>query len=453
MKLNLYNTLSREKQEFQPRGERVEMFVCGPTVYDSTHIGHAKTYIQMDILARLIRFLGYDLFYLQNITDIDDKILSRAKESNTGWRELSDKYLAEYLEDMQAINATSVNEYAKATDYINDIVRQISTLIDMGKAYKVDDGIYFEISSFQEYGKLSGRSQIAEDDAQSRIDQSDQKRGWNDFCLWKFARDNEPSWPAPFGDGRPGWHIEDTAISEHFFGPQYDIHGGALDLVFPHHEAELTLMESISGKEPFVKNWVHTGFLTVGGKKMSKSLGNTFTIRELLDRGYKGEEIRMAVLQSHYRSPMDFSIENLDSAKSRLQRWRSVAALRHQVNGQDDLPLKETIDAVINNLCDDLNTPEVLSILEHQFMLILNDPLALEPQSFSDFLRVIDDLTGLRLLESTPNITQEIKDLIEKRQQLRQDNSWEESDKIRDELTNKGVVLQDIGETTLWQYI
>jgi len=242
--MKLYNTLSKKIEEFKPLNDKgVNLFVCGPTVYDLSHIGHAKTYIQLDILARVLKALEYEVFYLQNITDIDDKIIARAKEKSISWDALARHFEGEYLKDMEALGNVSVAKYVRATDYMVDIIKQVQTLMDKGHAYKIDDGIYFEISTFPEYGKLSGRKEVQENDAESRIDQSGHKRGWNDFCLWKFSKPDEPVWDAPFGKGRPGWHIEDTAITEHFFGPQYDIHGGGVDLIFPHHEAEITQME------------------------------------------------------------------------------------------------------------------------------------------------------------------------------------------------------------------
>ena len=280
--MQFYNTLTRKKEVFAPIEDgRVNLFVCGPTVYDFPHIGNSKTYIQFDILAKSLRYLGYNVFYLQNITDIDDKILNRAKELGIPPKELAEKYEKIYQEDMRVLGIDSVNKYARATDFIPKIIKQIETLLEKGYAYKIPDGIYFETAKFKNYGKLSGRMELKADDAISRIDEATGKRGWNDFCLWKVEKPGEPSWPSPFGSGRPGWHIEDTAITEANFGPQYDIHGGAVDLIFPHHECEIAQMESASGLEPLVRYWIHTGFLNVDSKKMSKSLGNFKTIRDI----------------------------------------------------------------------------------------------------------------------------------------------------------------------------
>jgi len=451
MSLSLQNTLSKQIEPLDISNDKtVNMFVCGPTVYDATHIGHAKTYIQMDVLARLIRHLGYDLFYLQNITDIDDKIIAKSQETGQTWQEISEKYFDEYLQDMALLNNISVDKYARATNYVDDIIRQIQVLIDKDHAYTTEDGIYFEIATFKDYGKLSGRTDIAENDAQSRIDQSENKRGWNDFCLWKFAKEGEPNWEATFGTGRPGWHIEDTAITEHFFGPQYDIHGGAIDLIFPHHEAELTQMESISDKTPFVKTWVHTGFLTADGKKMSKSLGNYHTISELVDKGFTPMAVRMFVLQSHYRSSVDFSEDSLQSASNRLLAWRNAAALRHQLKaegGPDEH--NQLVEEFLTSLQDDLNTPRALSVVDKVFQI--NDSISIDKR-FEAFLHILDNVLGLDLLESTPDISPEQKDLIEKRETARGSQDWDTSDEIRDQLDAQGIELQDKHQKTIWAY-
>lgn len=467
MTIRLYNTLSKKTKDFIPRQPgRVNLFVCGPTVYDLSHLGHAKTYIQMDTLARVLKQSDYDVFYLQNITDIDDKILKRAEESGTTWQDLAKKYQDEYMKDMTSLNNTSVTEYAKATDYIESIIKQVKALIDKGHAYTIEgDGIYFEITTFDDYGKLSRRTEVKQDDAQARIDQSDNKRGWNDFCLWKFSKEGEPSWDTPFGAGRPGWHIEDTAISEHFFGPQYDIHGGAVDLIFPHHEAEITQMESISGLVPFVKYWVHTGFLTTDNKKMSKSLNNFYTIKDVLEKGYDPMVIRLYMLQSHYRSSVNFSFENLDATKNHLHNWRNVAALRHQTHdtiendddkskSEDKVSLYATSKAVVEALEDDINTPKALSIIDEAFNLILNTRLSdIHQHSLIQLFETIDEILGLNLISSTPDLNDEAKQLIIRRGRARDNQDWKESDSIRSELEKEGIALRDTPHGVVWEYI
>lgn len=454
--LKLYNTLSKQVETFEPRNEgRVDMFVCGPTVYDYSHIGHAKTYVQMDILARTLRLAGYNLTYLQNITDIDDKIIARAAEQQREWKDLAEEFEAYYHTDMQRLNNASVDTYARATDYISSIISQVQTLIDGGHAYQIDgDGIYFEIATFSEYGKLSGRQQIEADDAQSRIDQSEKKRGWNDFCLWKFSKADEPQWPAPFGDGRPGWHIEDTAITESHFGPQYDIHGGAVDLIFPHHEAELTQMEAASGRSPFVGYWTHTGFLTIDDEKMSKSLGNFYTINEILDMGYDPMALRLLILQSHYRSPINFSLDSLDAAQSRLRELRATADLRWQlVEGwpkSNDIDFANRKQSLLESMLNDINTPQAMASLNTDCNFINDHLVTMEQkEDFVDYLELVDKLLGLQLLNSS-DINDEQKDLLKKRQAARDSQDWQSADSMRDQLKSHNLDVRDTPSGQIW---
>lgn len=455
--MKLYNTLTRRVEEFKPlQDKKVKLFVCGPTVYDFAHIGNAKTYIQMDTLARTLRASGYDVFYLENITDIDDKIIVRAQEQGISWEELRTKYETEFLKDMKTLNNTSVTTYARATDYIENIVKQVQTLLDTGHAYKIEDGIYFEVATFADYGKLSGRTDVQKDDAQTRIDHSAEKKGWNDFCLWKFSKPDEPVWDAPFGQGRPGWHIEDTAISEHFFGPQYDVHGGAVDLIFPHHEAEITQMESISGKAPFVKYWVHAGFLNVDGAKMSKSLKNFYTIRDVIEKGYEPLALRLLALQSHYRSQSNFTWDNLQAAQNRLQDFRAFADLQFQAN-ENTAALGSTYfadqrTALLEAMGEDLNTPQALVILNEVIERITGDAGGLGDMhltQFKDFLTYTDELLGLGLAERT-DISRDQKQLIKKRQQARDNNEWSEADKLRNKLSEHGLGVRDTAQGPVW---
>lgn len=459
--MKLYNTLTKRVDKFAPReANKVKMFVCGPTVYDFSHLGHAKTYIQMDILARVLRANDYDVFYLQNITDIDDKIIDRARERGIDWQELRSTFQDEYEKDMKSLGNTSVDQYARATDYIDDIIRQVQTLIDKGHAYTIEgDGIYFEISTFPEYGKLSGRTELKKDDAQTRIDQSDNKRGWNDFALWKFSKPDEPVWTAPFGDGRPGWHIEDTAITEHFFGPQYDIHGGAVDLIFPHHEAEVTQMESASGKSPFVAFWVHTGFLTINDEKMAKSAGNFYTIREVIEQGHDPMAIRLMMLQSHYRSEMNFTYENLAAANNRLGHWRNIAALRHQIhdtineNDDDSGLLYAAPHKLREILSNDLATSEGLAFIDDVFSTVDKNPERIHRHSFVELLESLDELLGLELLQSSPDIDDDAKQLIIERERARESGDWKKADRLRDKLvTSYSISVKDGVDGTIWQY-
>ena len=366
MALKVYNTLTRKKEIFKPRKDKnVNFFCCGITPYDFAHIGHAKTYVQFDVIVKYLRYSGYDVFYLQNVTDIDDKIIQRAKEKNQKPMELVRNYEKEYLKDMEALSINSVNKFARATEHIKEIIKQVKTLMDRGFAYIIEnDGIYFDLSKFPEYGKLSGRKTEEAEDAVTRIDESVNKRNKGDFCLWKKSKKDEPSWKDPwFNNGRPGWHIEDTAISEKYFGKQYDVHGGARDLIFPHHEAEIAQMEAASGKKPFVKYWLHTGFLNVKGQKMAKSLGNFITIRDALKK-YDAKALRLFYISAHYRSPIDFSEELLEQAKNSLQRLNDFILKSKNSEEKDDLKLIEKAKKeFIKCMDDDFDTVKALAVI------------------------------------------------------------------------------------------
>jgi cysteinyl-tRNA synthetase len=447
MDIFLTNTLSRKKEKFEPIGDKkVNLFVCGPTVYDYPHIGNAKTYTQFDFIVRYLRYVGFDVFYLQNITDIDDKVLNRAKELNVPWKELTKKYEKIYVSDMKKLGNTSVSKYARATDYIEQIVKQVKTLLEKGYAYSIDDGIYFEISKFSDYGKLSGRTELKKDDSIARIDENSQKRGWNDFCLWKFSKPDEPSWKAEFGDGRPGWHIEDTAITETFFGPQYDVHGGAVDLIIPHHEAEIAQMESASGKVPLVRYWLHTAFLMVDGKKMSKSLGNLYTVDDVIKKGFDPLALRYLFLGAHYRDTLNFTWDSLDAAQKGLERLRSqVINLKSEtertaLSNEKQKKIDEFRADFEKALNDDLNTPQALAVVWE--MLKSNIPSG----DKYDLAISFDEVLGLKLSEaqeSKSEIPDYIKTLMTKREQLRKEKKFTEADEIRKQIEEAGFTVKD----------
>ena len=438
--MQFYNTLSRKIEEFAPiEKSRVNLFVCGPTVYDFPHIGNSKTYIQFDVLAKSLRYAGYKVFYLQNITDIDDKILNRAKELGISWKELAEKYEKIYREDMRALGIDSIDKYAHATDFIPEIIKQIETLLEKGYAYKIPDGIYFETAKFKSYGKLSGRTELKADDAISRIDEAEGKRGWNDFCLWKAKKPGESFWESPFGPGRPGWHIEDTAMTEANFGPQYDIHGGAVDLIFPHHECEIAQMESASGLEPLVRYWVHTGFLNVDSKKMSKSLGNFKTIRNIQEAGILPRAFRLWVLMSHYRTPVNFPEEALRGAETALKRLQGLyLALGHEIGKISD----KYRDEFKKFLEDDLDTPGALTLLWD----ILKD----EGLSNADKKATVldfDKVLGLGFVDlKEEKIPETIQKIVEEREQARQNKDFKKSDELRKEMNSLGYEVKDTEE-------
>lgn len=453
MKLKIYNTLFRKKEIFKPRSVRgrVSMFVCGPTVYDFAHIGHGRTYVFFDFFARYLRYKKYNLFYLQNITDIDDKIIKRAKELKRRPSEIARYFEKQYLGDMKNLQIKSVSKYARATEHIPEIISQVERLAKKGFVYQTRDGMYYDISKFKDYGKLSRRTVLQAEDAISRIDESKGKKNKGDFCLWKYAKPGEPKWKSPFGLGRPGWHIEDTAITEKYFGPQYDIHGGARDLIFPHHEAEIAQQESLSGKKPFVKYWMHTGFLMVKRGKMSKSLGNFITIRDLLKK-YPAEIFRFMILQHHYRSPIDYDDKMMKQAKIGLKRIQEfVNRLKNLKITHYSLHVtcyEKFRQKFFKYLDDDINTPKAISVI---FDLIkegnrLIDRKALNKKTVNEIIKLlkdIDKIFGLNLFKVKEKIPQKIINLAEKREKLRKEKKWSEADAIREKIKKLGYEIKD----------
>ena len=447
--MKIYSTLTKNKETLEPiKDKKINLFVCGPTVYDYSHLGHAKTYTQFDFIVKYLRSRGFDVFYLQNITDIDDKILNRAKETDVSWKELSQKYEAFYLEDMKNLHNSSVNKYARATNYIDQIIGQVKRLIEKGFAYKINDGIYFEISKFPDYGKLSGRTNLKKDDSISRIDQNNEKRGWNDFCLWKFSKPGEPSWKTDIGEGRPGWHIEDTAITESNFGPQYDVHGGAIDLVIPHHEAEIAQMEAASGLKPLVKYWMHTGFLNINNEKMSKSKGNFTTIRDALER-YDYRTLRFLFISNHYRSSLNLDEKILGQAKDTLNRIDEFIfnIKNRDANEDDEKSLNDLKKDIYKNIDDDFNTPGALSSL-FDFIRVQNTRKKGGNKTL-EFLKEINLFFDFMLFEAVPDNEVEVK--IKKRDEYRNAGKFSEADKIRQELEKAGVKIYDTDIGTTWR--
>jgi cysteinyl-tRNA synthetase len=443
--MELYNTLSRKKEVFPAPEEqrKVHLFVCGPTVYDYAHIGHARTYIFFDFFVKYLRAQGHEVTYLQNVTDLDDKIISRATERGIKPDELAKQFSRAYLEDMQALGVDAVSRYAPATDFISQIVAQVERLIDKGFAYKIDgDGWYFDISKDEDYGKLSGRTVAQAEDGVSRIDDAGAKRNKGDFCLWKFSKPEEPVWNTALGAGRPGWHIEDTAISEYYFGPQYDVHGGGLDLKFPHHEAEIAQQESASGLKPFVRFWMHTGFLTVEGQKMSKSLGNFITIRDFLEK-YPPEVLRWIALANHYRSPVDFSDELALQAKAALENLsnhylelREEDRKEERRKDQGTLSIwKERFDAALS---DDLNTPVALATM---FDVLKDKDLSAKEKRV--LLDSFSQTLGFDIVRKTEELPSDIAEKLSKYNECRANKQFMQSDALRKELEDLGYEVRD----------
>jgi cysteinyl-tRNA synthetase len=440
--LKVYNTLTRKKEIFKPRkNQRVNIFVCGPTVYDSMHIGHAKTYIQFDTIVKYLRYKGFKVFYLQNITDLDDKIINKAKEEKISPFDLARKFEEFYHQDEKKLGIDSITKYARATDYIKEIVGQVKILIKKGYAYKTIDGYYYDIKKFKDYGKLSKRTALGAEDAVSRIDESIEKRNKGDFCLWKISKADEPSWNTELGPGRPGWHIEDTAITETIFGPQYDIHGGAKDLIFPHHEAEIAQIEAASGKKPMVKYWMHTGFLNVDGKKMSKSLGNFITVRDALKK-YDYKVLRFFYISSHYRSPINFSEKTLEKAKNGLERLNDF--IKTLKAGKDDEKLlRELKQKFFKAVDDDFDTVKALATIFDFIKQSYKNKTG--GKKTLKFFKEIDKIFGILAL-GEEKIPSEIKNLIQEREKERKQKNWQKSDELRGKIKQLGYWVEDTNE-------
>ncbi|MEK6940986.1 MAG: cysteine--tRNA ligase [Nanoarchaeota archaeon] len=452
--MKVYNTLTRKKEEIKEK--KLKAFVCGITCYDYAHIGHARSYICFDVIIKFLRYLGKDVFYLQNITDIDDKIIERADKSKQPWDSISKEFAKAYLDDMKTLGVDSVDKYVLATKYIKNIKSQVQRLLDIGVAYKLDDGIYFEINKFPDYGKLSHQYQK---DMKSgvRVEINKQKKHHGDFVLWKFRKQNEPFWPAKFGSGRPGWHIEDTAITEQEFGPQYDLHGGGLDLIFPHHESEIAQMESISGRAPLVKYWLHNGFVLVDNVKMSKSLGNFWTIRDVL-KEFSPRAVRHYCLSVHYHAPINYSKESLQHSENTIKRLDDFVSRVRSANGKisNVKPLiQKTEKAFTSSMENDFDTSGALSSL---FGLIhdinkLVDESKLSKKNAQDvisFIKEINTVLGIfRLKEDT--LSKNVRTLIKQRETARNNKDFALADKIREKLKGLGIILEDTKEGIRWK--
>jgi cysteinyl-tRNA synthetase len=452
--MRLYNTLTRKKEAFKPKKHKiVELFVCGPTVYDFTHLGHARTYLAFDMMVKYLREKGYDLFYLQNITDIDDKIIKRAKEKKITPQKLARQFEKEYLKDMKELKIDSVTKYARATDYIKEIIGQVKKLKSKGFAYQIKDGIYYDLGKFKDYGKLSRRTVLRAEDAVSRIDESKGKRNRGDFALWKFSKAGEPKWKSPWGEGRPGWHIEDTAITEKYFGCQYDMHGGARDLIFPHHEAEIAQMEALSGKSPMVKYWLHTGFLTVSGQKMAKSLGNFITVKDFIKK-HSPRLLRFLVLKNHYRSPIDYTetaviqaereLERIDEFLEKLKTQNSK--LKTTTKNLKLLNYKKDFEKAME---DDFNTPKAMAaifemIARGNSLIDQNLLSGVEAKNILKFFKEIDRFFNFifwpKPKEKAP---QSILKLVKEREEYRKKKNWPKADEIRKKIIKLGWWLED----------
>lgn len=466
--MKLYNTLSRTKEELEPLNDKiVNMYVCGPTVYNYIHIGNARAFIVFDTVRRYLEYKGYKVNYVQNFTDIDDKIIKRAQEENVTTKEVAEKYIDEYFKDADNLGIKRATVHPKATEHIKDIIEFIKILIDKGYAYVVNGNVYFETAKFKDYGKLSHKN-IEELQAGARIEINEEKKNPLDFVLWKAQKPGEPAWDSPWGKGRPGWHIECSVMSTKYLGKTLDIHAGGPDLVFPHHENEIAQSEA-AYEQPFSKYWMHIGYLNINNEKMSKSKGNFFTVREITEK-YNPEVLRLFMLMAHYRSPINFSLDLMEQANSAYERLlNAVANLKHLANVCKDGGLNEEEKKLMEKfeeykkefeeaMDDDFNTADAISVLFEMAKtsnanLSRNSSKKLVEYILDMFLK-LSEVLGLsyRGVETELN-DEEILALIEERQKARKEKNWKLADEIRDRLREKGIILEDTPEGVRWKRV
>jgi cysteinyl-tRNA synthetase len=463
MGLEIYSTLSRKKEHFKTLEEgRVRMYVCGPTVYDQAHVGHAMSSVVFDVIRRYLEYSGYEVTHVMNYTDVDDKVIARANEMGVDSLELAEQYIDEYESHLRDLNILAPTVRPRASQEIDEIVDMVQALEKKGHAYEVDGDVYFRVASDEEYGKLSGR-RLDEMRAGFRIEIDERKEDPADFALWKAAKPGEPAWDSPWGKGRPGWHIECSAMSRHYFGEQIDIHGGGNDLIFPHHENEIAQSESLTGKD-FSRYWVHNGMMQLGGEAMSKSTGNVFNIEDFLNQ-HEPDVFRMIVINSHYRGPLTFNDDVIQQAKRALERLRG--ALKPAVDtGVGDKAVEKELTAQVEStrsdfkaaMDDDFNTAGALGSLFELVRSINQARDAGVSQSTlgeaQEALLELAKVLGLMLEEKRDRVGDAapfIELLIELRRQLRQHENWDLADRIRKELEDLGVSLEDGKAGTTWR--
>jgi cysteinyl-tRNA synthetase len=491
MTLKVYNTLNNKKEEFIPLNEgKVDMYVCGPTVYDTSHIGHARCVVVFDMIYRWFKTLDYKVKYVRNFTDVDDKIIKKSNETGEDCIAITEKYIDEFHNEMDALNVLRPDVEPKATEHINHIIRFIKKLIDNGKAYHVEGGdVYFALDSFKNYGRLSGRN-IEDMRAGSRIAVDDRKKNPMDFVLWKPAKEGEPFWKSPWGDGRPGWHIECSAMSYEYFGKSFDIHGGGKDLIFPHHENEIAQSEALFDTQ-FVKYWIHNGFVDINNEKMSKSLGNFTMIKEVLEN-YSPEVIRMFLLSKHYRSPIDYSEDSMKEVAMGLDRIYAFLERVEKSGAKDKAPAVETHGNLWDNFTlamnDDFNSAKAVGLIFEAVKKgnkLLDEALDdsngnmndhtndhLNPETsenlrllYSD-VKEISKVLGIFMLEpdqwfkekkrkgmeDTSLDPDQIEGLINQRANARKNRDFARADEIRDELLSNHIILKDSPDGTTWHF-
>jgi len=448
--IKIYNTLTRKTELFVPlKDNEVRMYVCGPTVYNYFHIGNARSFIVFDTFRNFLKYSGYKVTFVQNITDIDDKIINKANEENTTWDMISKKYTEAFFEDIKKLKIDLADICPKATEEIPAMIEIIDKLYKHGIAYITDNGVYFDVTQFTEYGKLSHKNL---DELQSgiRVDVDEKKKNPLDFALWKFSKPGEPQWDSPWGKGRPGWHIECSAMSSKYLGGTFDIHGGGIDLIFPHHENEIAQYEA-AGKKQFVRYWMHNGFMNIKGEKMSKSIGNIILARDII-KEYPVEVLRFFILSTHYRAPMDFSKENIDAAKSAYREifytFQRLSQLLENKN-LNECDINQNTDInnfkieFINALNDDFNTPKAMGVIFSALNKIKIDINKNMEKNFMYWYKLLDYMTAvLKIKPEIISIDEHTKKMVDAINSLRKDKKYKEADEIRNKLLNEGIILE-----------
>jgi len=450
--VKIFNTLSGQKEEFRPQGDLVKIYACGVTPYSDCHIGHAMSYITFDVVRRYLEFKGYKVKYVQNFTDIDDKIIDRAQQLGIAPVELAEKFIAQYFADMDLLNIRRADVYPRATQEIPGIIEVIRGLIDKGHAYEAQGSVYFRVKSDLDYGKLSHQDLDALQ-VGARVEVGSEKEHPLDFALWKAAKPGEPCWESPWGKGRPGWHIECSAMSLRHLGQTLDIHGGGRDLIFPHHENEIAQSESFTGVVPFVRYWMHNGLLQLGGEKMSKSLGVLVTVKEVLQR-FSPDAVRLFILSSHYRSPLSFSEEGLEAAEKGVERLRLAAHVDGGTDSAEAIDVAAFRQGFVAAMDDDFNTAQAIASL-FDLAREINRAASegVDIKQAQQTLLELCNLLGLTLKERETSQDEKlvIESMVTARGNARKQKNWQEADRIRADLEEMGIVLEDTAKGTVWR--
>lgn len=461
--MKILNTLTRRKEEFKPINEgKVGIYVCGPTVYDYIHIGNARPMIVFDTLRRYLEYKGYEVNYVSNFTDVDDKIIKRANAEGVDASVISERYIAEVKKDMAALNVREATTHPKATEEIFDMIEMVKTLIEKDYAYEVNGTVYFRTRKFKDYGKLSKKNidDLRSGNRDLLVSGIDEKEDPLDFVLWKPKKEGEPSWPSPWGDGRPGWHLECSVMSKKYIGDVIDIHAGGEDLIFPHHENEIAQSEAANGTE-FARYWMHNGFLKINNEKMSKSLGNFFTVREIAEK-YPLQVIRFFMLSAHYRSPLNFSAELVEASKNGLERILTAVDRLKSINGIDgdvDKSVADEMDAFVKKyedaMDDDLNTADAISVIfelvKYANVNVTEDSSKATVELVLNTIEKLCDILGIITEKKEEILDSDIEALIEERQAARKAKNFARADEIRDQLSSMGIILEDTREGVKWK--